>query len=143
MDDNNTLKKTVEQLLAANIPNDIAYYSRYITDQLERDGKLLDYLDINNRAPELQKRIIEKLRYDPRKIDRFQSLLEEAIQLNLGLKDACQTWLSARLNTKTPIQFRRAVEKLCKTISWTVGKDLKTGHLSWLKKAKREILLNK
>jgi hypothetical protein len=135
-----TLKELVTQFLVHDIISNPQTYAEYIAEQMEKRGTLEDYLDIPNRSLEIQEEIVTRLGFDPRTKNPLETLLEEAIQKELGLKEASANWLKARLNTKDKTQIRRGVEKLCHTIRWSTGGELQEKHLVWFKKAKKALL---
>ena len=135
-----SLKELVTQFLYREIQQNPRTYASYIADQIERRGGLEDYLDIGNRSPQIQEEIVTRLGYDPRTQSKLESLLGEAIQNDLGLKDACNPWLTARLATKNPAQIKRAAEKLCQTISWCTGGELQEKHLAWMRRARKALI---
>jgi hypothetical protein len=139
MKNHESLKELVTQFLYKEIQKSPRTYAAYIADQIERRGGLEDYLDIKNRSLQVQEEIVTRLGYDPRGQNKLEALLGEAIQTGLGLKDACNTWLTARLATKNPAQIKRAVEKLCQTIRWSTGGELDEKHLSWMRRARKTL----
>ena len=142
MNSQQTLKELITQFLMKDLPNHPKMYAEYIADQMESQGTLEDYLDLNNRSPKMQEETITRLGYDPRNKDKLESLLELAITQEIQVKDTSTSWLKARLATRDKTQIRRGIEKLCHGIRWATGGELQTKHLIWFKKAKKALMDN-
>ena len=135
-----TLKELVYQLLLKEIQRNPKTYADYITNQMEKRGTLETYLDLDQKTPEEQNEVITLLGYDPRTKPPLESLLEEAVEKDISLKEASLPWLKARLATRDKAHIRRGVEKLAHTIRWAAGKELQEKHIIWLKKCKKCLL---